>query len=83
MEYNFSVICLPLSFHAQKTETAYKLSNGTILFPSAQDPDGCEWGAVGMDGMYLRTGARYCPIRDEHGQIVAFRKAVPLDEYGF
>ena len=83
MEYNFSVICLPLSFHAQKTETAYKLSNGTILFPSAQDPDGCYWGAVGMDGMYLPTGVRYYPICSERHQIVAFRKILPLNSSSY
>lgn len=80
MEYHFSVIRLPKGFNAQKTEIAYKLSNGTILFPSAQDPDGCYWGAVGMDGMYLRTGVRYCPIHDDHCQIAAFRKEVPLEQ---
>lgn len=80
MEYTFSIIHLSQSFNAQKTEPAYKLSNGTILFPSAQSPDGCYWGAVGMDGVYLRTGVRYCPIFDDYGQIAAFRKAMPLNE---
>lgn len=80
MEYTFSIIHLPQSFNEQKTEPAYKLSNGTILFPSAQGPDGCYWGAVGMDGVYLRTGVRYCPIFDDYGQIAAFRKAMSLAE---
>lgn len=80
MEYHFSVIHLPESFNAQEIEPAYKLSNGTILFPSAQDSLGCYWGAVGLDGVYLRTGVRYCPIFDDHCQIVAFRKAMPPDE---
>lgn len=80
MEYTFSIVHLPQSFNAQKTESAYKLSNGTILFPSAQGSDGCYWGAVGMDGVYLRTGVRYCPVFDDYGHIAAFRKEMPLDE---
>ena len=80
MEYTFSIIHLPQSFNARRTESAYKLSNGTILFSSAKGSDGCYWGAVGMDGMYLRTRARYCPVFDDYGHIAAFRKAMPIDE---
>ena len=72
MDYDFTMIDIPNSFGSQQMEHAYKLSNGTILFPSEQDSEGCYWGAVGMDGMYLRTGVRYYPIRNEHHQIIAF-----------
>jgi len=80
MDYSFSIIQIPLSLGMPQTEPAYKLSNGTILFPAEQDSDGCYWGAVGMDGMYLRTGVRYRPILNDRCQIVAFRKATPLDD---
>lgn len=79
MDYSFSIIQIPIRFGTPQTEPAYKLSNGTILFPSEQDSDGFYWGAVGMDGMYLRTGVRYLPIRNGRCQIVAFRKAAPPD----
>ena len=79
MDYNFTIIDIPSRFGSQQMEQAYQLSNGTILFPTGQDLEGCYWGAVGMDGMYLRTGVRYYPIRNEHHQIFAFRKLPPLD----
>lgn len=79
MEYHFLIIHIPSSFGAQQMEPAYKLSNGTILFPSEHNLNGYYWGSVGMDGMYLRTGVRYCPVCNEHRQIAAFRKILPLD----
>lgn len=80
MDYDFSTIYIPSSFGSQQMEHAYKLSNGTILFPSEQDLEGCYWGAVGMDGMYLRTSVRYRPICNEQHQIVAFRKIMPPED---
>lgn len=41
MDYDFSIIYIPNSFDSQQMEHAYKLSNGTILFSSAQDLEGC------------------------------------------
>lgn len=83
MDYGFSIIDIPNSFCSQQMEQAYKLSNGTILFPSEQDPEGYYWGAVGMDGMYLRTGVRYYPICSDRHQIVAFRKILPLNSSSY
>ena len=48
--------------------------DGTVLLESKRDENGFYIGGAGMDGMYLRTGALYEPVRDEKGIVRAFRK---------
>lgn len=45
-----------------------------MLLESKRDENGFYIGGAGMDGMYLRTGALYEPVRDEKGIVRAFRK---------
>ena len=54
------------------TEPGYMLADGTALLESEKDEAGFYVGGAGMDGMFLRTPARYEPVRDEDGVIYAF-----------
>lgn len=56
------------------TKPGYLLADGTALLESERDENGFYIGGGGMDGMYLRTGELYEPVRDENGKITAFRK---------
>ena len=56
------------------TEPGYMLADGTALLESEKDDAGFYVGGAGMDGMFLRTPARYEPVRDEDGVIYAFRR---------
>lgn len=59
---------------SQATKPGYVLADGTALLESERDENGFYIGGAGMDGMYLRTGALYEPVRDEKGTVRAFRK---------
>jgi hypothetical protein len=74
MECSFVEIKITSTYHAGETQHGYKLSNGVVLFFGEQDQNGYYLGAVGMDGIYLRTGKRYQPIADSTGKLIAFRE---------
>lgn len=57
----------------QHTEPGYLLADGTALLESEKDEAGFYVGGAGMDGMFLRTAERYEPIRDDEGNVCAFR----------
>ena len=76
MEYSFVEVTVPSSFSARQMEHGYRLSNGTLLMTSQRDAEGYYLGAVGLDGIYLRTGTRFQPVYDEHRHIQAFRKVI-------
>ena len=59
---------------SQATKPGYVLADGTALLESERDENGFYIGGIGMDGIYLRTGALYEPVRNEKGSVTAFRK---------
>ena len=65
---------VPMGLINQHTEPGYMLENGTALLESEKDEAGFYIGGAGMDGMYLRSPARYEPVRDEDGTVTAFRR---------
>jgi hypothetical protein len=52
----------------------YILANGTALLEDERDEYGNYYGGAGMDGMYLKLGDRYAPVKNEDGSVRAFRK---------
>jgi len=76
MELSFVAVEVPFGTAVQRTQPGYRLSNGVILLPSEQDGNGCYWGAIGMDGIYLHTGKRYQPTSNGSQTIVSFREAM-------
>jgi hypothetical protein len=76
MKYDFIDVQIPCGYSAKQTEFGYKLSNGVLLMPSERDINGYYFGAVGLDGIFLRTGTRYQPIYDDCKQLQAFQKVV-------
>ena len=69
---------VPIGYINRRTDPGYMLANGTALLESEKDEAGFYVGGAGMDGMYLRTPARYEPVRDEDGAVIAFRR---MNEY--
>ena len=69
---------VPIGYINRRTDPGYMLANGTALLESEKDEAGFYVGGAGMDGMYLRTPARYEPVRDEGGAVIAFRR---MNEY--
>ena len=65
---------VPIGYINRRTDPGYMLANGTALLESEKDEAGFYVGGAGMDGMYLRTPARYEPVRDEDGAVYAFRR---------
>lgn len=65
---------VPYGYARPVTKPGYLLADGTALLESERDENGFYIGGAGMDGMYLRTGALYEPVRDEAGEVTAFRK---------
>lgn len=57
--------------------SGFMLANGFVLLESERDPQGLYYGGAGMDGMYLRTPHIFTPVRDESGEIRAFREVLP------
>lgn len=74
MDYSFVEVTIPISFSTRQTEHGYQLSNGVFLTDSQRDPEGYYLGAVGFDGMYLKTGTRFSPVYDKYQHIKTFRK---------
>ena len=65
---------VPIGYINRRTDPGYMLANGTALLESEKDEAGFYVGGAGMDGMFLRTDERYEPVRDEDGDICAFRR---------
>lgn len=72
MAYDFTVENIPCSLSGCYFEEGYRLSNHIILLPSERDPQGNYYGGVGLSGMFLRTGAIYCPVYNEQNKLCAF-----------
>ncbi len=65
---------VPYGCANQITKPGFLLADGTALLESERDENGFYIGGAGMDGMYLRTGALYEPVRNDRGTVTAFRK---------
>lgn len=65
---------VPFGYAQHRVEPGFLLADGTALLEDEKDENGFYLGGAGMDGMYLNTGQRYEPVRDEDGQITAFRR---------
>lgn len=65
---------VPIGYINRRTDPGYMLANGTALLESEKDEAGFYIGGAGMDGMFLRTDERYEPVRNEDGDICAFRR---------
>ena len=65
---------VPCGLIDKRIEPGYLLVDGTVLLESERDENGFYIGGAGMDGMYLRTGTLYEPVRDEDGKITEFRR---------
>ena len=74
MQYNYTTTAIPCGMALRHMQPGYTLSNGVVLLHSERDSDGNYYGAVGMDGIYLRTGKRYHPILDAHQNILSFQE---------
>lgn len=55
----------------------YVLASGIVLLASECDGQGRYYGGAGMDGMYLRTPRLFSPVKNESGEIRAFREVLP------
>ena len=60
---------VPVGLTATHTEPGFLLSDGTALLECEKDENGFYVGGAGMDGMYLKTGRLYEPVRDEDGAV--------------
>ena len=74
MEFGFEKVEVSLGLAKQRNESGYRLSNGTLLLPSSQGPDGSYRGLVGADGIYLYTGANYRAVYGSANDIIAFEE---------
>jgi len=61
----------------RRTVDGYVLSSGIVLLESEHDAQGRYYGGAGMDGMYLRTPRLFTPVKNESGEIRAFREVLP------
>lgn len=77
MIYSFTIENIPCSLSGNHFEEGYRLSNRTILLPSERDQHGNYYGGVGLNGIFLRTGAIYSPIYNEQNKLFAFEKINP------
>ena len=69
---------VPVGITNRRKKFGYLLKDGMVLLESEKDDAGFYMGGVGMGGMYLRTPARYEPVKNEAGEICAFRR---MSEY--
>jgi len=76
VDFSFIETEVPYGFAAQRTQVGYKLSNGVVLLRSEQDSNGCYFGAIGLDGIYLHTGKRYRPVSNRCQTICAFQEII-------
>ena len=60
----------------RRTVDGFVLANGTVLLESERDVQGRYYGGAGMDGMYLRTPRLFSPVKNESGEIRAFREVL-------
>ena len=58
----------------RRIEEGYILSNGIALLECEKDRNGFYYGGAGLDGMYLKTGNIYSPVKDQNGAITGFRQ---------
>lgn len=58
----------------RRTVNGFVLANGIVLLESERDSSGNYVGGAGLDGMYLRTPHRFTPVKNESGEIRAFRE---------
>ncbi len=61
----------------RRTVDGYVLESGIVLLESERDVQGRYYGGAGMDGMYLRTPRLFVPVKNESGEIRAFREVLP------
>jgi len=52
----------------------FKLTDQTVLLQKERDAHGNYYGGISLDGMMLKTPKMYAAVKDEHGQITAFRR---------
>ena len=65
---------IPCGLISKHIEPGFLLVDGTVLLESEKDENGFYIGGAGMDGMYLKTGTLYEPVRDDDGKITSFRR---------
>ena len=65
---------VPVGLVDRHMEPGFMLADGTALLESEKDEAGFYVGGTGMDGVFLRTPDRYEPVRDDDGNITAFRQ---------
>lgn len=65
---------VPCGLISKHVEPGFLLVDGTVLLESEKDENGFYIGGAGMDGMYLKTGTLYEPVRDDNGKITSFRR---------
>ena len=61
----------------RRTVDGYVLEGGVVLLESERDGQGRYYGGAGMNGMYLRTPRLFTPMKNESGEIRAFREVLP------
>lgn len=70
-----------LKCFGRRTLPGYVLDGGSVLLETERDAKGNYLEGAGMDGMYLKTGRRFAPVkRDGDGKITAFREVKPEPE---
>ncbi|QNK40246.1 hypothetical protein [Caproicibacter fermentans] len=62
----------------RRTVDGFVLMTGIVLLESERDGQGRYYGGAGMDGMYLRTPHLFTPVKNESGEIRAFREVLPV-----
>ena len=65
---------VPCGLISKHVEPGFLLVDGTVLLESEKDENGFYIGGAGMDGMYLKTGTLYEPVRDDNSKITSFRR---------
>ena len=65
---------VPYGLFNQRIEPGFVLKNGFVLLECEKDETGRYMGGAVIDGMYLRAARQYEPVRNESGEILAFRR---------
>ena len=65
---------VPYGLFNQRIEPGFVLKNGFVLLECEKDEAGRYTGGAVIDGMYLRAARQYEPVRNESGEIQAFRR---------